>query len=114
MGTNVAMGITVIGVAAASFWLFGDDVFDSPLGLAISVIGGLIVGWALGKSAEYYTSDHFNPVKKIAQQSETGPATTVLGGISTGMVSRDLLGAARRRRYRRRLLGWRDDPQDPG
>ncbi|MEZ5379394.1 MAG: sodium-translocating pyrophosphatase [Acidimicrobiales bacterium] len=87
MGTNVAMGITVIGVAAASFWLFGDDVFDSPLGLAISVIGGLIVGWALGKSAEYYTSDHFNPVKKIAQQSETGPATTVLGGISTGMVS---------------------------
>ncbi len=88
MGTNVAMGLTAIGVVGASFWLFADgDIFDSAIGLAISVVGGLIAGWALGKSAEYYTSDHFGPVKKIAQQSETGPATTVLGGISTGMVS---------------------------
>ena len=89
MGTNVAMGITVVGVLAGSFWIFGGDSFveDKPWGLAVSVIGGLIVGWALGKTAEYYTSDHFNPVKTIAQQAETGPATTVLKGISIGMVS---------------------------
>ncbi len=90
MGTNVAMGITIVGTLIVAFWMFGDiaDAADgSPIGLAISVIGGLVVGWALGKSAEYYTSDHFGPVKKIARQSETGPATTVLGGISTGMVS---------------------------
>ncbi len=88
MGTNVAMGITVVGVVASSYWLFGDDeIFDNPLGLAISVIGGLMIGWALGKTAEYYTSDHYGPVKKIAQQTETGPATTILGGISAGMVS---------------------------
>jgi K(+)-stimulated pyrophosphate-energized sodium pump len=88
MGTNVAMGITVIGTVAMAYWLFGDsEYFDNPLGLALSVIGGLLVGWALGKTAEYYTSDHYKPVKKIAQQSETGAATTVLGGISTGMVS---------------------------
>ncbi|MEM9748450.1 MAG: sodium-translocating pyrophosphatase, partial [Actinomycetota bacterium] len=89
-GTNVAMVITVIGVLAGSFWLFGDsDIFpeEQPWGLAVSVIGGLIVGWALGKTAEFYTSDHFNPVKRIAAQSETGPATTVLSGISTGMIS---------------------------
>ncbi len=59
----------------------------NPIGLAISVIGGLIVGWALGKTAEYYTSDHFAPVKKIAAQAETGPATTILSGISAGMIS---------------------------
>ena len=90
MGTNVAMGLTVLGTLGVAFWLFGDgDIFpeEAPWGLAISVIGGLVVGWALGKSAEFYTSDHFGPVKKIANQSETGPATTVLGGISTGMVS---------------------------
>ncbi len=88
LGTNVAMGLTVLGVIGGSLWLFGDsDAFANPIGLAISVIGGLIVGWALGKTAEYYTSDHFGPVKKIAQQAETGPATTVLGGISAGMVS---------------------------
>jgi K(+)-stimulated pyrophosphate-energized sodium pump len=90
LGTNVAMGITIVGVAAGAFVIFGDeDIFPAgkPWGLAVSVIGGLIVGWALGKTAEYYTSDHFNPVKTIAQQAETGPATTVLKGISIGMVS---------------------------
>ncbi len=88
MGTNVAMAITAVASVAAAYWLFSDDeLFDNPIGLAISVIGGLIVGWGLGKCAEYYTSDQFGPVKKIALQSETGPATTILGGISTGMVS---------------------------
>ncbi len=87
MGTNVAMGITVVATIGVAYWLFSGDEFDQPIGLAISVIGGLIVGWALGKTAEYYTSDHYGPVKKIAAQSETGPATTVLSGVSTGMVS---------------------------
>ncbi len=90
LGTNVAMGLTILATIGIAFWMFGDitDATDgNPIGLAISVIGGLVVGWALGKTAEYYTSDHFGPVKKIAQQSETGPATTVLGGVSAGMVS---------------------------
>ena len=90
LGTNVAMGLTILATIGIAFWMFGDiaDASDgNPIGLAISVIGGLVVGWALGKTAEYYTSDHFGPVKKIAQQSETGPATTVLGGVSAGMVS---------------------------
>jgi K(+)-stimulated pyrophosphate-energized sodium pump len=87
MGTNVAMVITAVGTVGAAYWIFAPDQFENPIGLAISVIGGLLVGWALGKTAEYYTSDAYGPVKKIAQQSETGPATTILGGISTGMVS---------------------------
>jgi K(+)-stimulated pyrophosphate-energized sodium pump len=87
MGTNVAMGLTVVATIGIAFWLFGGDEFDNPVGLAISVVGGLVVGWGLGKCAEYFTSDQFGPVKKIAGQSETGPATTVLGGISVGMIS---------------------------
>ncbi|MGA9277877.1 sodium-translocating pyrophosphatase [Ilumatobacter sp.] len=88
MGTNVAMGITVVGTIGAAYWLFDDSaIFSNPIGLALSVIGGLLVGWALGKTAEYYTSDHYGPVKKIAAQAETGPATTILAGISGGMVS---------------------------
>jgi len=87
MGTNVAMGLTVVGVLAGAYWLFGGDEFENPWGIALSVIGGLVVGWGLGKCAEFFTSDHFGPVKKIAAQSETGPATTVLSGVSTGMVS---------------------------
>jgi K(+)-stimulated pyrophosphate-energized sodium pump len=90
MGTNVAMAITAVATFGIAYWMFSDDgvfVEGKPWGLALSVIGGLVVGWALGKTAEYYTSDQFGPVKKIAKQSETGPATTVLSGISTGMVS---------------------------
>jgi K(+)-stimulated pyrophosphate-energized sodium pump len=87
MGTNVAMALTVVGTIIVAYWLFSGDQFDQPWGLGVSVIGGLVVGWGLGKCAEYYTSDHYGPVKKIAEQSETGPATTVLSGVSTGMMS---------------------------
>jgi len=88
MGTNVAMAITVVATVGVAYIMFGDEaLFDQPWGLAVSVIGGLLVGWGLGKCAEYFTSDHYAPVKKIASQSQTGPATTILGGISTGMIS---------------------------
>jgi K(+)-stimulated pyrophosphate-energized sodium pump len=90
MGTNIAMAITVVATLGMAYWFFNDDAVypeGKPWGLAVAVIGGLLVGWALGKTAEYYTSDQYGPVKKIARQSETGPATTVLAGISGGMVS---------------------------
>ena len=58
MGTNVAMAITVVATVGVALLMFGDDeLFDQPIGLAISVIGGLLVGWGLGKCAEYFTSD---------------------------------------------------------
>lgn len=87
MGTNVAMAITIVATIGIAYWMFGGDDFENPYGLGVSVIGGLIAGWALGKTAEYYTSDHYSPVKKIAAQTETGPATTILKGISAGMIS---------------------------
>jgi K(+)-stimulated pyrophosphate-energized sodium pump len=86
LGTNVAMALTAVGVVAGAYWIFG-DASDKPWGLAVSVVGGLFIGWALGKTAEYYTSDHYKPVKDIGQQTETGPATTILKGISIGMQS---------------------------
>ena len=90
MGTNVAMGLTVIGTLGLGLWFFDDDTLfpgGDWWGLPISVIGGLVAGWAIGKVAEIWTSDHYPAVRKIAAQSETGPATTVLSGISAGMVS---------------------------
>jgi K(+)-stimulated pyrophosphate-energized sodium pump len=87
-GTNVAALLTVLGVVALAYvMLDGSDAIESWWGLPISVIGGLIVGYAIGKVAEIWTSDAFGPVKKIAAQAETGPATTILGGISAGMIS---------------------------
>jgi K(+)-stimulated pyrophosphate-energized sodium pump len=87
-GTNVAMAITVVGVVALGYVFFnGLDLVDKWWGLSVSVIGGLLVGFGIGKVAEVWTSDEYKQVKKIAQQSETGPATTVLSGISVGMMS---------------------------
>ncbi len=87
LGTNVAMGLTVLGTAVLGAVYFSDDRYDRWWGLAVSVIGGLAVGWGIGKVAEWFTSDAYPTVRKIARQSETGPATTVLAGISSGMVS---------------------------
>ncbi|MFV2040114.1 MAG: sodium/proton-translocating pyrophosphatase, partial [Acidimicrobiales bacterium] len=82
LGTNVAMAVTVLGTLAVSGFIFSDDAYDKWYGLGVSVIGGLMIGWAIGKVAEVWTSDRYPPVKKIAQQTETGPATTILSGIS--------------------------------
>ena len=87
-GTTVAMILTVIGTLIMGRIFFGDgDLFEGWYGLPLSVIGGLAAGWGIGKVAEIWTSDHFPPVRRIAAQAETGPATTVLSGVSAGMVS---------------------------
>jgi K(+)-stimulated pyrophosphate-energized sodium pump len=92
MGTNVAAIITVVGTVVLGLMFFntdqiGDVAIDNWWGLPVAVIGGLIVGYAIGKVAEIWTSDGFKPVKNIAKQAETGPATVVLAGISAGMIS---------------------------
>ena len=94
MGTNVAMGLTVVGTLIMGWIFFGDDSvlfdngsFEAWYGLPLSVIGGLAAGWGIGKVAEIWTSDRYPPVRRIAAQAETGPATTVLSGVSAGMMS---------------------------
>lgn len=54
---------------------------------AIAIIFGLVVGLLIGVITEIYTSGDYRFVKKIAQQSETGPATTVISGVAVGMQS---------------------------
>lgn len=54
---------------------------------AVAIISGLIVGLLIGITTEYYTSGDFKPVQKIASQSETGAATTIISGLSVGMRS---------------------------
>lgn len=81
MGSNIAALLVVIVSLVLSKVLFGN--FEG----AIAVIAGLIVGVLIGLITEYYTSADYNPVKKIGEQSETGPATTIISGIAVGMQS---------------------------
>ena len=81
MGSYVSAAIVVIGSLVFGKLFFGD--FKA----AISIIAGLIVGLIIGIVTEIYTSGDYNSVKKIAQQSETGPATTIISGLAVGMRS---------------------------
>jgi K(+)-stimulated pyrophosphate-energized sodium pump len=55
--------------------------------LSVAIIAGLIVGTAIGKITEIYTSSDYKHVKKIAEQSQTGSATTIISGMGVGMLS---------------------------
>ncbi len=70
-------------------YIFFNDVeaVENWWGFPVALVAGLFVGMGIGFVSEYYTSDHYGPVKRIARQSETGPATTVLSGISAGLQS---------------------------
>ena len=47
----------------------------------------MITGWLIGKETEYFTSEAYKPTKGIAESAETGPATVIISGIGTGMLS---------------------------
>lgn len=81
LGTNIANIITVVFAIIFSKVILGTFM---PCG---AIIAGLIVGILIGSITEYYTSDKYRPVHKIAEQSETGPATNIISGLATGMHS---------------------------
>jgi len=78
------IGSAVI-VLIVSYFLTVNLLEDNSYFFAI--VAGLVAGIAIGRLTEYYTSDHFNPVKKIAESSQTGPATNIISGLSVGMKS---------------------------
>ena len=86
-GNYAAVVLTVIGTLILTGVIFGGSGVENPYGLALAVLVGLLVGLAVGKLSEVFTSDHYKTVKEIARQSETGPATVVLAGVAEGMRS---------------------------
>jgi K(+)-stimulated pyrophosphate-energized sodium pump len=87
-GQNVALGLTIVLSFAFGFVFFnGVEGVDNWWGFPVAVVAGLLVGTAIGFVSEYYTSDHYGPVKRLADSSETGSATTIVSGIALGMQS---------------------------
>ena len=81
MGSYVSSAI----VAVASFVF--SKLFFGGFYCAFSILAGLVVGLVIGKVTEVYTSEDYDSVKRIADQSETGSATTIISGIAVGMRS---------------------------
>ncbi len=63
------------------------SVLDIPLAVLWCVVAGVVAGVAIGHVTEYYTGKDKPPAHKIAQQSETGPATNIIAGLGVGMMS---------------------------
>ena len=81
MGSYVSAVIVAVGSLALSKLFFGRIYY------ALAIIAGLAVGLVIGKVTEVYTSGDYSSVKRIADQSETGSATTIISGIAVGMKS---------------------------
>ena len=81
MGSYVSSAVVVVASLILGKMFFGG------FAQAIAIIAGLIVGLVIGIVTEVYTSGDYKSVKKIAQQSETGAATTIISGLAVGMMS---------------------------
>ena len=79
MGTYLSSALMIV----ASFFLCQ----NVDLNLFYAIISGVVSGLVIGVATEYYTSADYKPVKRIGEQSETGPATTILSGYAIGLKS---------------------------
>ena len=81
IGTYVSSAAVLVGSALLSWFMFKD------FRAFFAVTAGLVVGILIGEITEIYTSADYKHVKEIAKQSKTGPATTIISGLSVGMKS---------------------------
>ena len=86
-GTYVAALIEICIIFIMFFIWNNQSTEAQPLFLFGSVICGLVAGLAIGKITEYFCSDKYKPVHKIAESAETGAATVIIEGLGTGMKS---------------------------
>ena len=80
-GTYTAAVLAAVIAAPVTYYIMGS------WGPYIAILAGLVAGCAIGYFTEYYTSDTYKPTQGLADSTETGAATTIIGGISLGMKS---------------------------
>jgi len=84
---SLGRGINTSSVLIVVFSLGVIKVLDLPLGIWGSVVCGLVSGIVIGRATEYFTSSSYKPTRRIADNAKTGPATVIIAGLGTGMMS---------------------------
>ncbi|MGI5962846.1 MAG: sodium-translocating pyrophosphatase [Lawsonibacter sp.] len=80
-GTYTAAVLAAVIAAPLTYFILGN------WGVYVAILCGLVGGCAIGYFTEYYTSDTYKPTQGLADSTETGAATTIIGGLSLGMLS---------------------------
>jgi len=83
LGVNVSSVLIAVSTFAI-LWALG---IENWVGISCSVIVGLLAGIIIGQATEYYTSQSYRPTQKVAESSQTGPATVIISGLGLGMIS---------------------------
>ncbi len=74
-------------IAIATFGILYVLQIENWLGISFSVVTGLAAGIIIGQSTEFYTSHSYKPTRRIAESGKTGPATVIIAGVGTAMIS---------------------------
>ncbi|MBN2415628.1 sodium-translocating pyrophosphatase [bacterium] len=85
----LSRGVNLSSVLIVILSLVILKVLDIPNAWGVwgAIVAGLIAGIAIGKVTEYFTSHSFRPTQRIAENAKTGPATVIISGLGTGMLS---------------------------
>jgi K(+)-stimulated pyrophosphate-energized sodium pump len=89
-GSSILMVILmyfIINAMMPESWVAASGKTYTSLGVFFATLAGLAAGLGIGKITEYYTATGTKPVRNIARQSLTGPATNIIAGLSVGMMS---------------------------
>jgi K(+)-stimulated pyrophosphate-energized sodium pump len=79
--------LTVIGTFLVSVFYVGNDHGGEGYKVFFAVVAGLVLAQVTSRLTEYFTSTETAPVREIAEAARTGPATTVLSGVASGLES---------------------------
>ncbi len=83
IGTNLSSVL----IAVSTFGILYLLGLDNWFWISCSVVIGLLVGIVIGQATEYYTSQSYNPTKRVSEAGLTGPATVIISGLGLGMLS---------------------------
>ena len=86
-GFLIAGLLTVVGTGAVALLYVGNAHDDAGWRVFGAVVIGLVLAQVVSRLTEYFTSTETQPVQEIAEATRTGPATTILSGISSGLES---------------------------